>query len=229
MTEAPAAGTAAASTSRGAIWDLPTRLFHWLLVALIAFSWWSAENDEIDLHIWAGMAVLSLLIFRLLWGLFGSSTARFASFVSGPQTVLAYLRNATGWRTAGHTPLGGLSVIALLGLTGAEVALGLVAADEDGFYEGPLAHLVSLNWSDIATDLHEDLFNVLLGLIGLHLAAILYYRLRGKRLVGAMVTGKGALPPGASPMRPGRWWVALLCLAAAIAITRWVIAGAPPL
>ena len=229
MTDAPAAGTAAASTSRGAVWDLPTRLFHWLLVALIAFSWWSAENDEIDLHIWAGMAVLSLLLFRLLWGLFGSSTARFASFVRGPGAVLAYLRDAGSWRLAGHTPLGALSVLALLGVIAAEVGLGLVAVDEDGFSQGPLAHLVSLDVSDLATDLHEDLFNVLLALIGLHLAAILYYRLRGRRLVGAMVTGKGALPPGAAPMRPGRWWVALLCLAAAIVITRWVIAGAPPL
>jgi cytochrome b len=214
---------------RQPIWDLPTRLFHWLLVGLIAFSWWSAENDELDLHIWAGMAVLSLLIFRLLWGLFGSSTARFASFIRGPRAVFAYLRDASSWRTAGHTPLGALSVLALLGVIAAEVGLGLVAVDEDGFAEGPLAHLVSLDWSDLATDLHEDLFNVLLALIGLHMAAIIYYRLRGKRLVGAMVTGKGALQPGVMPMRPGRWWAAILCLAVAIGITRWIIAGAPPL
>jgi cytochrome b len=214
---------------RQPVWDLPTRLFHWLLVGLIAFSWWSAENDELDLHIWAGMAVLSLLIFRLLWGLFGSSTARFTNFVRGPRAVLGYLKDASSWRSAGHTPLGALSVLALLGLIAAEVALGLVAADEDGFFAGPLAHLVSISASEAATDLHEDLFNVLLALIGLHLAAILYYRLRGKRLVGAMVTGKGALPPGATAMRPSRWWAALLCLAAAIAVTRWVIAGAPPL
>jgi len=228
MTDPPAASPAAASSSTGAVWDLPTRLFHWLLVALIAFSWWSAENDELDLHIWAGMAVLSLLLFRLLWGLFGSSTARFASFVRGPRAVLAYLKDANSWPFAGHTPLGALSVLALLGVIAAEVGLGLVAVDEDGLAEGPLAHLVSLDMSDIATDLHEDLFNVLLALIALHLAAILYYRLRGKRLAGAMVTGKGALPPGAAPMRAGRWWAALLCLAAAIAVTRWVIAGAPP-
>ena len=213
---------------RQPIWDLPTRLFHWLLVALIAFSWWSAENDEIDLHIWAGMAVLSLLLFRLLWGLFGSSTARFSSFIRGPQAVVAYLRDAGSWRRAGHTPLGGLSVLALLGLTAVEVGLGLVAADEDGFYAGPLTHLVSAATSELATELHEELFNFLLALIGLHIAAILYYRLRGKRLVGAMVTGKGALQPGVEPMRRGRWWTALLCLVIAIAITRWVIAGAPP-
>lgn len=210
------------------VWDLPTRLFHWLLVALIAFSWWSAENDEIDLHIWSGIAVLSLLLFRLLWGIFGSSTARFSSFVRGPRVVFDYLRDATSWRVAGHTPLGALSVVALLGMTAVQAGLGLIASDEDGFYEGPLAYLVSAGTSESATELHEDLFNVLLVLIGLHVAAIIYYRLRGKKLVGAMITGKGDLEPGIAPMRPGRWWVALLCLAAAIGVTRWVIAGAPP-
>jgi hypothetical protein len=82
--------------------------------------------------------------------------------------------------------------------------------------------------SDAATELHEELFNVLLALIGLHVAAILYYRLRGKRLIGPMLTGRGEVEPGVEPMRPGKWWAALLCLAAAIGITRWIIAGAPP-
>ena len=127
------------------IWDLPTRLFHWLLVALIAFSWWSAEYGETDLHIWSGTAVLSLLIFRVLWGLFGSSTARFSSFLRGPKAVIGYVKGAADWNRAGHSPLGGLSVLALLGLTGIQVVLGLFAADEDGFYEGPLAHFVSLD------------------------------------------------------------------------------------
>jgi cytochrome b len=211
------------------IWDAPTRLFHWLLVALVAFSWWSAENDELDLHIWSGLAVLTLLIFRLLWGVFGSSTARFANFVRGPGAVLAYFRDMKGWRPVGHTPLGALSVIALLGMVLFEVGLGLFAADKDGFYEGPLAFLVSIDLSEVATELHEELFNVLLALIGLHIAAVLFYRLvLGKRLVGPMITGKGKVEAGVEPMRPGRWWVALLCLAAALAVTRWIIAGVPP-
>jgi len=211
------------------VWDLPTRLFHWMLVALIAFSWWSAENEELDLHIWAGLAVLTLVLFRLLWGLFGSSTARFANFVRGPRRVLAYLRDMRGWRQAGHTPLGALSVIALLGLVALEAGLGLISADEDGFYEGPLAFLVSPDLSEIATELHEELFNVLLALIGLHVAAILFYRLvLGKKLIGPMVTGRAQLEPGVEPMRPGKWWAALFSLAVAVGLTRWIIAGAPP-
>ena len=208
------------------IWDLPTRLFHWLLVILIGFSWWTAEYHYDDLHIWSGIAVLSLLIFRILWGLVGSSTARFTSFVRGPRAVLGYLRGS--WRGIGHSPLGALSVVALLVMIGVQVGLGLFASDEDGIMQGPLARLVSIDAGDWAREWHEELFNVLLALIGLHIAAIVFYRLRGRKLVRPMITGRGRLEPGVQPMRPGKWWVALLCLVIAIGITRWVIAGAPP-
>ena len=211
------------------VWDLPTRLFHWLLVALIAFSWWSAESGEIDWHIWSGIAVLTLLVFRLLWGFFGSSTARFASFLRGPGAVWGYLRDPDGWRSPGHTPLGGLSVLALLGLTAIQVALGLGSVDEDGLNDGPLAGLVSIDTADAARELHEAAFNILLAFIILHVAAILYYRLfKRKRLVGPMITGRAELDPEAEPMRPAKLWTALLCLAAAIAFARWILAGAPP-
>ena len=209
-----------------AIWDLPTRLFHWLLVILIGFSWWTAEYHYDDLHIWSGIAVLSLLIFRILWGIVGSSTARFASFVRGPKAVLGYLQGS--WRGIGHSPLGALSVVALLVMIGIQVGLGLFASDEDGIMQGPLARLVSIDAGDWAREWHEELFNVLLALIGLHVAAIVFYRLRGKKLVGPMITGRGQLEPGVQPMRPGKWWAAVLCLVIAIGVTRWVIAGAPP-
>jgi len=208
------------------IWDLPTRLFHWALAGLVGFSWWTAETHRDDLHIWSGMAVLTLLIFRILWGFVGASTARFRNFVRGPRAVFGYLRG--DWRGIGHNPLGAISVIALLGLLIVQVGLGLISSDEDGLVEGPLAPLVSYATSDWAADLHEDLFNVLLVLIGLHIAAILFYRLRGKRLIGAMVTGRGAAEPGMKPMRRGKTWIAILCLLIALGITRWIIAGAPP-
>jgi cytochrome b len=209
------------------IWDLPTRLFHWVLAALIALSWWSAEYHRDDLHIWSGMAVLSLLIFRLLWGFVGGSTARFANFIRGPRAVFGYLRG--GWRGIGHNPLGALSVVALLAMAGIQVGLGLFASDEDGLMQGPLAPLVSIDAADQAREWHEATFNVLLALIALHLAAIAYYRWRGKNLLRPMITGKGAVEPGVEPLRPAKWWLALLCLVLAIGITRWIIAGAPPL
>lgn len=224
-TEASAADVALAVP----VWDLPVRLFHWTLVALIAFSWWSAENEKVEWHIWSGLGVLSLLIFRILWGFFGSSTARFGSFVRGPRAVLDYARNPRGWREIGHTPLGAVSVVVLLGLLTVQVALGLVLSDEDGLVTAPLNRFVSFDAAERAHDLHELLFNVLLVFIALHVAAIVFYRLvYGKRLTGAMITGRTAIESGAQPMRPGKWWVAVLCLLAAIAITRWIVAGAPP-
>ncbi len=230
MIDASAAVSAAASSSRRAVWDLPTRLFHWLLVALIAFSWWSAEEEHLDWHIWSGLGIMSLLIFRLLWGLFGSSTARFANFIRGPRATFAYVRDMRGWKPIGLNPLGALSVVGLLAVIATQVGLGLISTDEDGLVEGPLARFVSLETSEWARDTHEHVvFDVLLILIGLHVAAILFYRLvLGKKLIGPMVTGRARLDTGTEPMRPGKAWVAILCLALAIAITRWVIAGAPP-
>src|SRR5204863_6607584 len=110
------------------VWDFPTRLYHWLLAALIAFSWWSVKNHHTDWHIWSGCAILTLLIFRLLWGFFGSSTARFSSFVRGPTSVFAHLRGR--WNGIGHTPLGALSVIAMFLALVVQVALGLIAEEE---------------------------------------------------------------------------------------------------
>jgi len=149
------------------VWDLPVRLVHWLLATLIAFSWWSVHHHHTDWHIWSGCAILTLLIFRFLWGFFGSSTARWASFMRGPRTIHAYLRGR--WVGIGHNPLGALSILALFLAVAVQVGLGLIAQDEDGIYLGPLARLVSSDTSDKARDIHELWFNVILALIVIHL------------------------------------------------------------
>jgi cytochrome b len=208
------------------VWDLPIRLVHWVLAALIAFSWWSVHNHHTDWHIWSGCAILTLLIFRILWGFVGSSTALFSSFVRGPRAIGEYMRGR--WTGIGHSPLGALSVIALIAAIAVQVGLGLISEDEDGIYAGPLSRLVSTDTSDKARDIHELWFNVLLGLIALHVAAIIFYRLCGKTLTKSMITGRAPHQAGIEPMRRGEWWVALICLVVGIGITRWVIAGAPP-
>jgi cytochrome b len=206
------------------VWDLPVRLFHWFLAGLIAFSWWTVHHHHTDWHIWSGCAILTLLIFRILWGFVGSSTARFSSFVRGPRAIGDYWRGK--WTGIGHNPLGAISVLALLLALAVQVGFGLIAEDEDGIYLGPLSGLVSVGTSDKARDIHELWFNVILGLIALHLLAILYYRLRGKKLIMPMITGRAK--HASIGMRRGKWWVALICLGIGIGITRWVIAGAPP-
>src|SRR5262249_5537036 len=119
------------------IWDWPTRLVHWLLVALVFFSWGAAEYQHMDLHRYSGYTILGLLVFRLYWGIAGSETARFANFVKGPRAVADYLRSKT--KSIGHNPLGALSVVALLTLLVAQVALGLFSVDVDGLESGPLS------------------------------------------------------------------------------------------
>jgi cytochrome b len=222
-------GDASLTVSSGeqqVVWDLPTRLFHWLLAAFVLFSWWSVHHHHGDWHVWSGCAILALLVFRLLWGFVGSSTARFRSFVRGPRSIADYWHGR--WAGIGHNPLGALSVLALLLVVAVQVGLGLVSQDEDGIIMGPLAQLVSSDTSDRARDLHEFWFNLVLAFIALHLLAILYYRLRGKRLVAPMITGQAPTRAGLAPMQPGTWRAALLCLAVAIGFTWWIIAGAPP-
>ena len=129
---------AAAAPRPVRIWDWPTRIFHWLLVLLIPALWWTAENERTELHIQLGLITLALILFRILWGFLGSSTARFANFLKGPRGIAAYFGGrASG--AVGHNPLGGWSVIAMLALLAAQVGLGLFASDEDGLYMGPLS------------------------------------------------------------------------------------------
>ena len=140
--------------------------------------------------------------------------------------MLAHLRGK--WNGIGHSPLGALSVMAIFVALFVQVGLGLISEDEDGIYTGPLSSLVSIDASDKARDIHALWFNLVLALIVLHVAAIVYYRFRGRKLTRPMITGSALLEPGTPPMRPGKLWVALICLAIATAIGRWVIAGAPP-
>jgi cytochrome b len=209
------------------IWDWPTRLFHWLLVVLIAAAWWTAEEHLLTWHYRIGIATFCLLVFRIVWGFIGSSTARFARFVRGPRATLDYLRGA-GPAAIGHNPLGALSVLALLALTTIVVVLGLFATDEDGLDPGPLSHWVSYDAAEQAQALHETGFDLLLVLIGLHVAAILYYALvKHHNLVGPMLTGRGAAPEGTEAMRAAAPWRLAVAVAAAILLGWWIWSGAP--
>ena len=207
------------------VWDLPVRLFHWSVVLLIGLSWWSAEQSFDRVHFWSGYALLFLLIFRMLWGVFGSSTARFASFLRGPSAVAAYLRNGRH-DEAGHTPLGALSVLAMLLALLVQVSTGLIQMDDEDFVEGPLSGLVSYDLAVLAHDVHDISFNLLLGLIALHLLAIAYYQfMRRRPLVRAMVTGSAPLPEGAAPMVPAAKGRFAACLAAAFLLAGGIVAA----
>jgi cytochrome b len=211
------------------LWDLPVRLVHWSFVLLLPALWWTGEEGELELHRTIGYVMLALVLFRLVWGVIGSATARFAGFVRGPGAILAYLRGDDGGTPViGHNPVGALSVVVLLGLLTAQVGFGLFAQDVDGIESGPLTYLVEYDTADWAREWHHLLFNVLLGVIVLHVAAIVWYRVfRRDDLMTPMVTGSKAFETAVEPPALAPLWRALVAAVLVGAIAWWVSLGAP--
>jgi cytochrome b len=176
------------------VWDLPTRLFHWGLVALVAFQWLSGELEDewLEFHLLGGYAILALLAFRLLWGFVGGEYARFGNFLHGMGPTLEYaraLRANAAPRYLGHNPLGGWMIVALLATLALQGVTGLFASD-DVMTSGPLRYWVPDQIAEAMTELHEGSFNVLLTLAVVHVASILAHRLfKGEDLVRPMLTG----------------------------------------
>jgi cytochrome b len=187
------------------VWDLPTRLFHWLTAASFAGAWLTAESERWrNVHVALGYTFAGLIAFRLLWGLVGSRHARFASFVRGPSAVLSYLRSllgATPEHHVGHNPAGGWAVLALLGLGALSAASGFMTYNDIG------GHFME--------ELHEGAASAMLALVFVHIAAVVLSSLiHRENLVLAMITGLKRGLPRQSIRRPG--WIAGTALAAAV-------------
>lgn len=210
------------------VWDLPTRLFHWSVVALVIVSWITAEigGTAMQYHLWSGYTILSLVLFRLLWGVLGSETARFTHFLRGPRAVMAYARAffKPDYRpTLGHNPLGGWSVIALLLVLALQATTGLFAND-DILTEGPLYHLVSKRTSDFLSTVHSTAFDVLMVLVAIHISAILLYRLRhGENLLKPFLTGDKAVNQAIPVPRQSSVWLALVLMLLAAGAVYWIV------
>nr|WP_249138927.1 cytochrome b/b6 domain-containing protein [Actibacterium sp. MT2.3-13A] len=181
------------------MWDPALRLFHWALVVCVVTSWGLGRFGPsiMTLHFYFGYAVIALLTFRLIWGLFGPASARFSHFLYGPGATLRYAaqiprRAPSYW--PGHNPVGALSVFALLAVLTAQAATGLFADPDDFINVGPLADMVSREAALGAASWHYRLSLAVLALVGLHLAAIAFYRLwKGEDLVRPMITGRKAV------------------------------------
>ncbi|HEY0522873.1 MAG TPA: cytochrome b/b6 domain-containing protein [Stellaceae bacterium] len=217
------------------VWDLPVRVFHWAVVALIGFSWWAAEHDRLDLHKLSGYAILTLVLFRVFWGVAGSATARFSSFVRGPREVLAYARHFFSREPShwiGHNPMGALSVLGLLALLLVQTATGLCASDEDGLESGPLARLVGYDMSRTLSKVHGTTFTLIQVLVVLHVAVILFYAFyKREDLIGPMVRGSKTISrekaaAGAAPPQAPLGLALVLLIAAAAAV--WAIVALLP-
>jgi cytochrome b len=178
------------------LWDGPTRVVHWALVACLGLSWWTAETDHLEWHRWSGYSALGLLIFRIVWGFAGSATSRFSHFLKGPATTAAYVGTLGSRETSqavGHNPLGALSVVAILLSLVVQVSAGLFAVDVDGFESGPLSYLVSFDQGRLASKIHSISFTILQILAALHVVAIVFYLIwKRTNLIGPMITGRRA-------------------------------------
>lgn len=214
------------------VWDLPVRLFHWSLVALVILSWASRELDYMEVHRWSGYAILTLVVFRIGWGFAGSRHARFADFVRTPRAMRAYMADILAGAKAqhlGHNPAGGWSVMAILACLLVQAVTGLFVTDEV-LFDGPFFRAVSEATAHRLKQLHGINFNILLLLIGLHLTAIAFYRIaKGENLVRPMVTGTKWVSldaPAEDAPRVG-WWRAPLVLACAAALVFGTLSLAP--
>jgi cytochrome b len=226
-----------ASSSSGAgrrVWDLPLRVFHWLIVMSVAGSWLTHEagTQWFPWHVRLGYVTLVLVAFRLAWGFVGSRHARFGSFLRGPRAVLDYARKL-GQRdvrtTPGHNPMGGWWVVAALLLLLVQALTGLFANDEV-LSTGPLYGYVSDAVSDRLTALHEENFEWIVALVALHLVAIAFYALYKRiDLVRPMITGRKRAEdvPDGTELDSDRVWLAVVLVAIAAGVLWYVVRNAP--
>jgi cytochrome b len=211
------------------VWDLPTRLFHWGAVALVIVAYVTWRLNWMDWHVRAGEVLLALVLFRILWGVWGSDTARFARFIAGRREAARYLAHALRRepdRQIGHNPAGGWMVVLLLVLLLAETLTGLYV-NNDVSDEGPFTELAPAAVANAITALHTILWDALLAAMALHLMAILTYALaKGQNLVQPMITGHKILPSAVPQPRMAsavRALVLSACSAlAAAALARWI-------
>lgn len=237
------------------VWDLPLRLFHWLLAISIGLLWltqkyganpvplvdkigWLENFPNIayatwlNVHMWLGYWVLGLIIFRVIWGFVGPRHARFSSFFPLPKRMIAYLRAlafGTESKPVGHNPLGSLMVFLMLALVGFQAVSGLFA-DDDIFTAGPYQMAVSEDTAEFFNGIHHSLFDYILIAIAIHVIAIVTYAVVLKQnLTVPMITGRkpAKLVPETEAITSSQLFRAAIVIIVAAAVIGWVIAAAP--
>lgn len=197
------------------VWDFPTRLFHWLLVILVIFSFVTGKigGNAMQYHEWSGFMILTLLLFRIVWGFVGSRESRFMTFMRGPSAVFHYattLLRSNSKHSLGHNPLGGWSIIAMLFALLVQTGTGLFAND-DIVTEGPLFDWVSKATSNWLTRIHKLNQEAIIALVSIHVLAVLFYFFyKRENLVKPMITGVKHWSGAEVEPASGRIWVAAL-------------------
>ena len=222
-------------TSRRLVWDLPLRVFHWLFAGAVAACWITAKVgfDWMQYHFYLGYLVIGLLIFRVIWGFIGPHHARFSSFLEKPSAIQAYARHLfhrNSTPSVGHNPIGGLMVILMLLLAVVQVSTGLFSTDAV-IWTGPYYPLVKHSTASLLSSIHSVNQNIILGAVGLHILAIIYYRAYKKQsLVSAMFTGykPAALVSPQQAISSSQLLKAVVVCAVAACVVYVLIVNAPP-
>jgi cytochrome b len=212
------------------VWDLPTRLFHWSLATCFFGAWITHEMEASGfwLHTIFGYSALALVLWRIAWGFLGSRYARFSNFLTTPRAALDYLRSAPEVEPLGHNPAGGWAIVAMLGLVAAQAISGLFNGGEI-LMEGPWYQAVPKWIQELAHEFHEVNFNLLLGIVGLHLGAIaLHWVKRRHNLVPAMLHGYRTGKSGTEGIDSHKAWIAAALLALAVVAVWFIVSSAPP-
>ena len=205
------------------VWDIPTRLFHWLLVFSVAGLWYTGTEGDMDRHIILGYTVLGLLLFRLGWGVWGGELSRFQAFRLSPKAAATYLRNGLHSDAPGHNPLGSWGVVLILLFLGIQVTTGLFANDSI-LTEGPMARFVSSDTSDWLTTIHSLNFNILLGILALHIAAVLFHTvIKREDIIHGMITGRRAIDSRYPEPGQGSWKRLALTTLPVVMLMIWLV------
>jgi cytochrome b len=236
MSEATPETQSSKSTSspQRLVWDLPLRIFHWLLAFSFFALWGTAElgYDYMQYHFWLGYWMIGLLLFRIVWGFVGTRHSRFVNFFPRPRAALNYAKTflKSTQSTVGHNPLGAIMVFVMLGFIAFQAATGLFATDEI-LWDGPYRGTVDRSTANYFNKLHHRNFDYILIIVGLHIAAIIFYRVIKKmNLVLPMITGKKPAEqvPEAEAIANSQWMKAIIVIVICAGLTYWFITAAPP-
>ena len=210
------------------VWDLPTRLFHWSLVIGIALMYYTANFGHMRWHLYIGLFLLGLMIFRIIWGFFGSQSARFSNFIKGPDAIKRYISGQlTENEQPGHNPLGALMVVALITLVCLQIMTGLFSVDNNAYvYDGYLKHLVSSDTADKMLGIHQRLFWVMIAFACVHVLFVFLYAIFKRiDLVLPMLTGYKKIEGETPKLRfapKGMAWIVLIISVVLVYLIRMI-------
>ncbi|WP_165767109.1 cytochrome b/b6 domain-containing protein [Parendozoicomonas haliclonae] len=205
------------------VWDIPTRLFHWLLVLSVAGLWYTGEEGDMDRHVILGFVVLSLLIFRLFWGFWGGDLSRFKAFQLSPKTTIRFLKNGMKTDYPGHNPLGSWGVVFILLCLTVQVVTGLFSNDSI-LFDGPLVRFVSGDFSSLMTTIHSINFDILLGILAVHIAGVLFHIIFHKEdILQGMIHGRRKISSRYEEPDRGSWEVLAVAILVAVMVITWML------